>query len=714
MLTQAPVPEWKILFKSFETKTSLHSGLADTWCRNDEVGGLLSRSAWSIALIAQWKEKSKGSSINVWVPDFFCNSSLDAVRQTGANLFFYKLMEDMSPDISSLDNLLNSGKPDLVILVHYFGKPAPASVLRDFCGRHQAWLIEDAAHVLRPVNNIGVYGDFILYSPHKHLPIPDGAILVIRSKGPSKFTADQIAAFGPEENWPSQLDALQRKMNVHGKSWNTKWLVKRIIQKFLFFSYPNPKTEFREPVDPGIVSPAIFLEPSMSKFSKNVLLNLSQSLADISKRRQCNQLLLDELVKETEEGRAEPGDRPLHREWTPYLLMYKTGTENCETIFKQWQAKGIPVTTWPDLPPEVTADRDNHLNAWALRHSRLYLPDHQSLRMDEFVRSFSKKGMAEEQPEQEIALQWNTCNEQQWNELMRNAGHSNLLHSWYYGNAKSKQGGWKIRRGIFYKKNEPIAFVQILQKKIAGLAVISRINRGPVALKPLDRKEQFAVYSLLKGLGNWLHGRFLSTAPELPLTGTSLLMMLKMGFRKRALPNYGSAWIDLTQDSEQIRKQLDGKWRNKLLAAEKIGIALEMGTDDIFFAWMMDKYNELMEMKDFVGPSIELLEELHKESIHNQPLLIFKAKLDEEAVAGICIAQHGTAATYLIGWNGIKGREIKANQYLVWQVIMYLKQAGMQWLDLGGIDEEGTAGISVFKLGLNGKRYENVGEYIKL
>ena len=32
------------------------------------------------------------------------------------------------------------------------------------------------------------YGDFIIYSPHKLLSVPDGALLVISDRGPSEIT----------------------------------------------------------------------------------------------------------------------------------------------------------------------------------------------------------------------------------------------------------------------------------------------------------------------------------------------------------------------------------------------------------------------------------------------------------------------------------------------------------------------------------------------
>ena len=76
-----------------------------------------------------------------------------------------------------------------------------------------------------------------------------------------------------------------------------------------------------------------------------------------------------------------------------------------------------------------------------------------------------------------------------------------------------------------------------------------------------------------------------------------------------------------------------------------------------------------------------------------------------------CVVLHGLATTYLsVGCNGKSGRKLKANQFLLWQAVMHLKQNGYHWFDLGRIDEEKTPGIASFKLGLNGQRYSLVEE----
>ena len=65
---------------------------------------------------------------------------------------------------------------------------------------------------------------------------------------------------------------------------------------------------------------------------------------------------------------------------------------------------------------------------------------------------------------------------------MLQAGRSNLLQSWAYGEAKSKAEGWKANRVVIKQFNKPIAFTQILEKRFLFFRLF-RVNRGPLFLK---------------------------------------------------------------------------------------------------------------------------------------------------------------------------------------------------------------------------------------
>jgi hypothetical protein len=693
--------------------------LAAPWRRDNEVAGWLSRSAWSMALIALWrKRRTLDSPVTVWIPDFFCNESLYALRATGVRLAFYPLTDEMAPDMAACRTLQKEGLPDIFLLVHYFGRPTAAVAPKEFCARTGAWLVEDAAHVLLPTRGIGTEGDFVLYSPHKLLPIPEGAVLVVRPGGPGQFGIAEISSFGTPGSWVGQLRDLQQQLGcstTRGRIRSAVWLCKRAAQKLGLRLWNRRAPQYREQANITEADTGRFAAPDHGGLARRLLTRLITNLGTIARYRERHQLMWDALLLADDgsgSARVTATERPSHREWTPYLTCYQVDADYAEATYLHWGSKGLPVTTWPDLPPEVRANPSQHPNAWNMRHSRLYLPVHQSLREFDMTRRLRASKIAA-QNKQPLKLSWDGATPSQWGEWLALSGRSNLLQSWAYGAAKASTSPWRVTRAVIYCANEPIALVQVLQRRIAGIFMISRINRGPLYLRAVSAGEQRALWNELTRLGGLQRARVLTVAPEADLTGSALLQFAVHEFRQLSPVAWESAWIDLSLDLAALRKRLDGKWRNMLSFSERTALHLDIGRDDQSFEWMIGRYRENMLDKSFQGPDIEFLRSLQRHlDVESQPIIL-RALIDGEAVAGICLIPHGIAATYLLAWNSSDGRKLKANQYLLWQAIMHLKQSGLRWFDLGGVNQEQTPGITAFKLGLNGERYESVGEFWK-
>jgi hypothetical protein len=310
------------------------------------------------------------------------------------------------------------------------------------------------------------------------------------------------------------------------------------------------------------------------------------------------------------------------------------------------------------------------------------------------------------------ALVWDGIDRDGWQEWMKRAGRSNLLQGWGYGAARAAISGWRVRHATINNEGRPIAVFQSLYRRL-GFVQVTRLNRGPVFVADASSHDIRAAWTTIGRLGDAPRCRLLSVAPDIPLSGSGLLMMAELGYRQRSPGGWESSWLDLRPDLATLRKQLDGKWRNMLAASEKTGIILEAGSDDGLFEWMLERYREAMTEKGFSGPAVELLKHLHGHAATDERPVILRAVHEGRPVAGVCLAPHGLAATYLLGWNGLEGRSLRANQFLLWNAAIHLKNAGFHSLDLGGIDEEGTPSITAFKLGMNGERYELVGEFLK-
>ena len=93
----------------------------------------------------------------------------------------------------------------------------------------------------------------------------------------------------------------------------------------------------------------------------------------------------------------------------------------------------------------------------------------------------------------------------EWERLYRQLPMPHMVQAWVYGEAKAAEG-WGVERLVFEQHGRPLAICQVLVKRLLGLPVAARINRGPqfLAVRPSDADGR-AVYAALRQ--RWRFGR---------------------------------------------------------------------------------------------------------------------------------------------------------------------------------------------------------------
>jgi len=708
-LTSAPLPEWGDLFAAVLKFFVPEGPLAAPWCRPVDEGFWFSRSAWSMAAVARWrKELLPDEGVTVWIPDFFCNASLAPLRDMGARLVFYPVTDQMAPDLCACNDLARAQRPDIVVLVHYFGQPTLAEPISAFCQTHGAWLIEDATHVLRPVPGVGEVGDCVLYSPHKHLPIPDGAVLVVRPDGPARL-AEQVQAMSVLR----QISA--RILDSAGSASRTAalWLVKRTLQR-LGLRSRRSVTVFNaeaDPVVPGMV------HPRMSTLAKRLLARLGDRLDAVARLREQRAQDWRDVLSWADPASAMDS---FPVENTPYLASFVSGQEaDARALFDRLQRAGIPAVTWPDLPPEVMNCAEAHRSAIALRHNRIYLPVHQTV--DPIQILACGRSLLEL-----TTTQWQArvLSREEWDGYWQRCPRANLLQSWQYGAAKEEAEGWKASRFLISDELAcPIALAQVLTRGLPLLGAIARLNRGPLLLADLsgDAEIPFKLAALQVLLREGRRRRWLmmQTAPELPPTNGARTGLQALGFNGLTASAWGSGRMALDVDEQALLMSLKGKWRNCLRKGEKLGVVV---THHVCRGDQLDllvqSYTELQSDRGFHGLSENLIRALAAQQGAMWQFNLFTARendaaADDEPLGVLVTIRSGDTAIYLIGSTNEKGRQMQANSVLLWQAILHAKRHGCAWFDIGGLSEATPKGIAEFKQGLNAKPYELVGEWRK-
>lgn len=718
-----PLPEWHVLINALlRTLLKMQEPLelSRPW---DGVGNhsfWLSRSAWSLALIMKVRRiRNANKKATIWVPDFFCNSSLQPMRDIGIDIIFYPITKNFLPDEKECEKLKLAHDLDAFLLVHYFGRHCTSIFAKRFCQLHGGWLIEDAAHVMVPVSKVGTLGDFVLYSPHKHLALPDGALLIVSANGPSQILSDSKV-----------MDSLRYLLRAYSK--NTPpikfilfWVLKRTIQKLGFFRRP-----FALSFEGNALS-AMHPYKGMSLFSKFMLGQMINQLSKFQLQRHENfnkwklffsvvgiDLLPYEFIDEKDEG-------------TPYIApFFNSDIDECIKIFSVFESAGLAVSTWPDLPPEIFQDKKNHHSARAIRNTGIYFPVHQTLDLDgalkvamnRVVRSIGSELIASE------------ISEDEWKEKIARSRNINLMQSWSYGTAKENVSKLSVRRLAVSKSDgEVLGLAQLLYIKIPVLGLFCHINQGPIIVSenecmqfkdPIIHLSESlrsisAIYCFLKKENL----RFLQIAPYLKESILASFGMSLLGFQSIRNPvAWKSSIVDISRSPQEIMSRFSSKWRGGLRKSFKCQLIVKKrDVSDQSVSHLSERYKILQLNKGFEGIGTDLIASLAKEfgKGNDDSFNFYTAHIHgnddlKDSVGTLVTIKIGKLAFYLIGESGASGRAVQANTGLLWAAIEDAKSMGCLEFDLGGLGANSARGVIEFKRALKGVEYTLVGEWRRI
>lgn len=127
----------------------------------------------------------RDSGMIAFLPAYFPEGLTKPFEVLGWRILFYPIDLNLDPVWDTFAKMLAHEKPQLAVLIHYFGLEKDIRRFTSICHEFGTLALEDMAHVLPGTDcGLGRIGDFILYSPGKLVGVPDGGILVCRSAVP--------------------------------------------------------------------------------------------------------------------------------------------------------------------------------------------------------------------------------------------------------------------------------------------------------------------------------------------------------------------------------------------------------------------------------------------------------------------------------------------------------------------------------------------------
>lgn len=360
----APLPSAKLFINALKSKQTAAPGHKFHVHRHHRI---LFYPRGAFALAEALKMASGGNEGGTcFFPGYFCNQSLVPLRRAGAKIIFYRIRDNFEPDWNDVYTLAKEKKPDLFVLVHYFGKTNDTAEALVFCRKHGSLLFEDAAHLLQPTRGMAINESMQMYSPHKLLALPPISLLSLSAEIPLSGTVHNPVGMRREDFF---------------------WVMKRIIQKFTvalsWNAFWHTRPYYRPEKNPySIKSIAENNRVATGRVSRFGLMGLQVFENEFNKIRAArvsNYHYLTQCLKEMHARHNILLWTQWSQEQTPYLFPVRLPENIMNKVMNRLHAKHIPAQDWPDLPPEIMVSADRHKKASALSKTLLFLPVHQSL-----------------------------------------------------------------------------------------------------------------------------------------------------------------------------------------------------------------------------------------------------------------------------------------------------------------------------------------------
>jgi hypothetical protein len=293
---------------------------------------------------------------------------------------------------------------------------------------------------------------------------------------------------------------------------------------------------------------------------------------------------------------------------------------------------------------------------------------------------------------------WGEAEQADWSVLIDRAIDPVLEQSWAYGAAIVAVSPYRIRRGICWRGDAPVALLQVFERPVAGIFNIAKILRGPALLEPLTPDEWVA---MLRPIAEARRIRYRRPLFWLPHLRDADAPMKQLG-KRPMVTGHATAMLDLALDEAALRAGLDGKWRNQLVKAEAGKLRVQQAQSGQTLQMLVERHEIYRRSHRHRGPSDrEILALVHALG-RRDDALILTAYTGNLPLAGMLFIRHGSGATYHAAWTSPVGRQENAHNLLLWRGMLAMKQRGAAFLDLGGLDAK-APGVARFKLGSGAK-----------
>lgn len=316
--------------------------------------------------------------------------------------------------------------------------------------------------------------------------------------------------------------------------------------------------------------------------------------------------------------------------------------------------------------------------------------------------------------DREYKAEFGHSDRESWYELMSRFQDANLYQAWSYDMVRYGRKG--VAHMILKKRDMVVAAAQArIYRLPATKTGIAYVRWGPMwrlAGAPVDVEVFRQAIRALRNEFSFRRGLVLRVYP-LAYRGEDegleqILREEGYEFHRDGRTDR-TLIIDLKPSLEELRAALDQKWRNCLNRAEKNGLELIVGEEEVLFDEFKKIFIEMVRRKGLVDlTNINHLKMVQRDLPQDFKLKVILCRQNSEFSAGAIFSAIGKTGVYLSGATSDAGMKTNGSYIVQWAFVKWLKENGFLHYDLNGINPEVNPGTYHFKRGLGGKRGRDV------
>ncbi|AJE02804.1 lipid II:glycine glycyltransferase FemX [Geobacter pickeringii] len=297
----------------------------------------------------------------------------------------------------------------------------------------------------------------------------------------------------------------------------------------------------------------------------------------------------------------------------------------------------------------------------------------------------------------------------EWGELLRLFADATLIHAWDF--AETICPAQQASRLVLRHQGKVAALAQVRIKAIPGVGCgMAHVAWGPLWCRrgvPPDPAVLDAVLAALQHEYAADRGLLLRVAPNIVVSEwpRAMEILKRRGFGKVArVREYRTLMLDIAAPLQNIRRNLEKKWRQHLSSAEMRGLEVRHGTSPGYYREFLPVYRDMLRRKGLRADlDLERWGKLQEVLPEGEKPEVFLVGPEGGAVSGLIVSALGETSFPILAATAEAGRPLYASYLMHWRTIEWLRERGCRAYDLGGIDPEHNPAVYQFKKGFRAR-----------